>query len=116
SPEFQEVLWRSKESRHEPLLELARCALARGDKPQARKFAEEAQRVSPHFVPAHRMMVGFIEEQIAEAIEPAEQARLEAQLAASLALIVQHEPLDKASTMQLVRLLLTGGDPLLNSQ
>lgn len=113
-PELREVLWRTKQNSHEALFLLADCLLETDQDAEALKLSQEAYKNNPMFLPVLRQLVSLRERQMAKEIDPAEKARIEAQIGLDLSVIVKQDPQDRDAALKYARLLLKQSDPLLN--
>ena len=113
-PEFKEVRWRTIAAEHETLYLLAECQIAENDKESALKSLELAYAKNPEFTPAGKLLLELRGEILASAKDPAKKAQLEQETIQYLIKVTRQNPADKDSALQLARLLLKSGDPLLN--
>jgi tetratricopeptide (TPR) repeat protein len=114
-PELREVLWRTKQNSHEALFLLAECLLETDQDAEALKLSQEAYKNNPLFPPVLRQLVSLRERQMAKEVDPAEKARIEAQIGLDLSTIVKQDPQDRDAALKYARLLLKQSDPLLNA-
>ncbi len=114
-PEFQEVVWRTKENMHEALFFLAECLLDIGNEEEALKLSQAAYQSNPLFLPVLHQLLAMREKLLSKEKNPEEKAKLENQIRADLAAIVKQDPEDRECSLKFGQSLLKDSDPLLNS-
>lgn len=111
--EFNEVLWRAKESQSYEVLDLvSECNLQLDRKDEALRFAARAMKERSDYVPPIRRTILLQRELIELQDDSDQKSKLETQLIATLKILAALDPKDRENILLLAKTLIKTSDPI----
>ena len=111
---LKELAWLSKEAKHEIYFQMAETYKLSGKMDAYERFVDKALLEAPAYTPALEASIATKKERLSSIRDPKEHAALQARISDELLRLQQADPSNREASINLVRRLMSAGDPLVS--